>query len=159
MADAARWSYYISAFSMRDMTEGIDISKITWPFLKRNMPPPLESEEEYNNVYIPQWNADDLVIRISPNNYHMQYEPNTQDWWIHDKTVTQRGMLGMEEAKGERKAKFRNKFEIATPWMAGMTEEEIENVNAEFRRWINGKEEVPTERASNPVQDAEAVET
>lgn len=159
MADTARWSYYISTFSLRDMTEGIDIAKIRWPFLKRNLAPLLDTEEDYSRVYEPQWNADNLVIRISPNNYHMQYDPNTQDWWVHDKTVRRRGMLGMDEAKEDRKARFRNQFVVAPTWMAEKTEEQIENVNADFRRWVNGGEGVSTEGATNAVQDAAPVET
>ena len=60
---------------MRDLTEGIDLAKMSGPFLKRNMPPVLDIEEEYNRVYTPYWSVDNLVIRISPKNYHMQYEP------------------------------------------------------------------------------------
>lgn len=125
---------------MRDLTEGIDLAKLAWPFLKRNMPPLLETEEEYSRVYTPQWNADNLVIRINANNYHMQYEPNTQDFWVHDKVVRQRGMERMEEAKEQRKTRFRRKFGAdSTAWTRGMTQEETDKVNEDPQGWFKAK--------------------
>ncbi len=153
MAETARWSYYISTFAMRDLTEGIDLSKVRWPFLKRNMPPPLDTEEEYNRVYTPQWNADNLVIRISPNNYHMQYDPNTQDWWVHDRIVRERGMTGMEEARQERKTRFRGKFGDHPSWMDALPVEDIARIEEDFRSWVKGDETVSVDEDDNKAQE------
>ena len=125
---------------MRDLTEGIDLSLLNWPFLKRNLPPMLETEEEYNRVYTPQWNADNLVLRISPNNYHMQYDPLTQDWWVHDDAVRRRGAVGLQEASEERTAKFRENFgqPAKQKWAEGLSEEDVGKIDREFKEWING---------------------
>lgn len=77
----ARWSYYVSAYAMRDPTEGVPFSRMRMPFLKRNLPPKLEQDEEYDRFYRPLVYHDGLVIRICANSYHILYEPNSNDWW------------------------------------------------------------------------------
>ena len=136
MAANARWSYYISSYAMRDLTEGLDLGKTDWPFLRRNMPPMLDSEEEYTRVYTPQWNEDGLVIRISANNYHIQYDPKTQDWWVHNAAVERRGLVGRKAMQDARKQKFSEKFELSNGWMVGKSVEAVDKVNRGFRRWI-----------------------
>lgn len=123
---------------MRDMTEGIDVSRLNWPFLKRNLPPMLPTEEEYNRVYTPQWNTDELVIRISPNNYHLLYEPLSEDWWVHDEVVRKRGLAAMDEATQERNARFHEKFGTNSKWMAEMASDEVEKMQSAFEQWIKG---------------------
>jgi paired amphipathic helix protein Sin3a len=158
MADEARWSYYISSYTMRDLTEGIDLGRLNWPFLKRNMPPMLETEQEYNRVYTPQWNADELVIRISPNNYHLQYEPLTQEWWVHDAKVRRRGLSAMQEAVEERRRNFSEKFgPNGKMWMADLGDAEAEKINRDFHEWVKGEREGEPEVASETNEDADAV--
>ena len=155
MAAEARWSYYISTYTMRDLTEGIDLGKLNWPFLKRNMPPMLETEQEYNRVYTPQWNADELVIRISPYNYHLQNEPLTQEWWVHDAKVRKRGLSGMEEAVEERRGKFQAKFgRTGHKWMADLADEEVDKLNRDFHQWVKGETEM---KESEPRRESEQV--
>lgn len=144
---------------MRDLTEGIDLAKLAWPFLKRNMPPLLETEEEYSRVYTPQWNADNLVIRINANNYHIQYEPNTQDFWVHDKVVRERGMGKMDEAKEQRQTRFRRRFgSESTVWTGEMTKEEVDKANENFAGWVKG-DGVSAEPDPHPASDATMVES
>ena len=144
---------------MRDLTEGIDLAKLHWPFLKRNLPPLLETEEEYSRVYIPQSNSDNLVIRINANNYHLQYEPNTQDFWVHDKVVRRRGMERMEEAKEQRKTRIRRKFGAdSTAWMQGMTKEEADQANEDFKGWFIDQA-ASAEQEPNPAPDAAVMES
>ena len=160
MAESARWSYYISTFAMRDLTEGIDLAKMSWPFLKRNMPPVLDTEEEYNRVYTPYWNVDNLVIRISPNNYHMQYDPHTLDWWVHAKAVRQRGMPCMQEAKQDRKIKFRQKFGDDPSWMHGLLAEDAARMKDDFFHWVKPVKkstEVSADEDANKIQDVVVV--
>lgn len=157
MAAEARWSYYISTYTMRDLTEGIDLGKLNWPFLKRNLPPTLETEQEYNRVYTPQWNADELVIRISPNNYHLQYEPLTQEWWVHDARVRRRGLTAMEEAVEERRESFQEKFgRTGSKWLADLGEGEAEKLNRDFSQWVKGETEGKEVEASDTNEMADA---
>lgn len=145
---------------MRDLTEGIDLSKIDWPFLKRNMPPMLKSEEEYNSLYTPQENKDHLTIRISPNNYHIQYDPFTEDYFLHGLVVQNRGLAAAQgKVKQKRKSLFREKFSMNTDWMTGLTKDEVEKINADFCSWIKGDTATNLRRSSITVgQDGEGVD-
>lgn len=141
---------------MRDLTEGIDLSKIDWPFLKRNMPPMLRSEEEYNRLYTPQENKDHLTIRISPNNYHIQYDPFTEDYFLHAPIVQKRGLAAAQgTAKQKRETVFREKFSMNIKWMAGLAKDEVDSINSDFSQWIKGdaasKSHKPNSKATQDI--------
>lgn len=127
MRAEARWSYYIASYVMRDWTEGVPHS-IRWPFLRRNVPKDLETEEEYAQAYLPQWNEDALSIRIAANNYHLLYDPGTTDWWVHDDKVRQRGLKGAQGLKKERNTMFKKKFVEHPAWMMGMDKNAVDEV-------------------------------
>ncbi|KAJ5124882.1 Histone deacetylase interacting [Penicillium bovifimosum] len=57
------WSYYVTAYSMRDLPEGLD------------------EEEEYDRYYSTLQHHDGLKIRICANNYTLLYQPDTHDWF------------------------------------------------------------------------------
>ena len=152
----SKWSYYVSTYIMRDRTEGVPLSSIHWPFLKRNLPPALETEEDYNRIFTPQWNEDGLSIRISPSNYHITYDEGSKDWWVHDKQVRRRGLRGMEELREERRGRFQEKFVMNVQWMAGMSKDEVDRKNEEFRRWVkDGPEAVVEDQKSAEVKGQE----
>lgn len=134
---------------LRDLTEGIELGKLNWPFLKRNMPPMLKTEEEYNRVYTPQTNVDNLTLRISPNNYHIQYDPQTEDWWIHAKDVQSRGLAAIDEVKAERRTKFVENFDTNPQWMAEKSKEDVDKINRDFSQWLNG-DSIPKRRKMTP---------
>lgn len=140
-----RWSYYISTYSMRDQTEGVRLSDIQLPFLKRNMPPMLADEEEYNNTYgIPQWNYDGLVIMIqppahppnSPRAYKLLYEEDTSDWWVHNNSVRKRGLGAYGEVVKERKEKFNAMFGAKGTFIEAKSGSDLDKENEGFQRWI-----------------------
>ena len=131
---------------MRDQTEGVKLSDIQLPFLKRNMPPMLADEEEYNNTYgIPQWNQDGLVITIqppahppnSPRAYKLLYEEYTSDWWVHNSSVRQRGLGAYEEVVKERKERFNDLFgQRGSLIQKDKSGTELEKETDAFERWI-----------------------
>lgn len=130
---------------MRDQTEGVKLSDIQLPFLKRNMPPMLADEEEYNNTYgIPQWNQDGLVITIqppahppnSPRAYKLLYEEYTSDWWVHNDSVRKRGLQAYGEVFKERKEKFTAMFGEKGTLMREKSGSEVEKENEDFKRWM-----------------------
>ncbi|PGH33584.1 paired amphipathic helix protein Sin3a [[Emmonsia] crescens] len=135
----ARWSYYVSAFTMRDPTEGVPFSQMRMPFLKRNLPGKMDSDEEYNLYYKPLVNHDGLVIRICANSYHILYEPGTEDWWYRrpnpeeDLAEAARERAAVRE---KRKERFREKFVNNPSWTHGLTNEEIDQANQRFRSWV-----------------------
>lgn len=139
LADTARWSYYVSAFSMWDQTEGIDLRKLNYPLLHRNLPSQMDTDEEYTSAYSPAFHADGLVIRISPNNYHLLYDPATSDWFLHGAKQQKKGLTGYDEIKRNRKEGLKalvNDKEKNT-WLRDATEAQAETTITEFGRWIN----------------------
>ena len=128
----ARWSYYISSYVMRDWTEGVTHA-IRWPFLRRNMPRDLVTEEQYGQTYLPQWNEDGLIVRICANNYHLLYDAGTSDWWVHDAKVRRKGLSGEDQIRKERRRQFEDKFVEHANWISGLSAAEIEEANSRFR--------------------------
>ena len=130
---------------MRDQTEGVKLSDIQLPFLKRNMPPMLADEEEYNNTYgIPQWNQDGLVITIqppahppnSPRAYKLLYEEYTSDWWVHNDSVRKRGLGVYGEVMKERKDKFGAMFGEKGTFIMEKSGPNLDKETEDFKRWI-----------------------
>ena len=148
MSAETRWSYYISSYVMRDWTEGVP-HNIQWPFLRRNLPSKLDTEEEYNAAYMPQSNEDGLVIRIRPGDYRILYDPGTSDGFVHGAKVTRRGFKGATEVKEDRKNKFQERFEKNSVWMEGMAKAEVDKINADFKSWIGGSYEIEAEGDAN----------
>ena len=149
LAAHARWSYYVSSFSMLDRTEGVPPERIQFPFLRRNLPAKMETEEEYNEAFSPSFNEDGLVIRISPNSYHILYDPGTADWWIHSIKQQKRGLSGQAALKEKRKKGLDSLINSSerNVWMIGKTEEEVSQQNSDIRTWlVDGPEDVRRER-------------
>jgi len=132
MSTEAKWSYYVASFVTRDPTEGVPLS---WPFLKRNLPPQLD-EAEYNRVFTPQWSAENLTVRICLGSYRVLFDPGTEDWWVHGDRVRAKGREGVEVAREERKGAFEEKFVMNNGWMRGLSKDEVDRKKEEYRRWI-----------------------
>lgn len=123
---------------MRDATEGVMIKDTRLPFFKRNLPPMLADDEDYANAYgSPQWNEDGLIIRVIPGNYHIQYDPDTYEWWVHNNHVRKRGLGAYDEASTERKANFQRMFGENGTLMTRKEGAKLDEANEEFRQWIN----------------------
>lgn len=159
LAAHARWSYYVSSFSMLDRTEGVPPDKLQFPFLRRNLPSQLSSEDDYSDRYNPLCNEDGLVIRIAPNNYHMLYDPGTMDWLIHGRKQQKRGLKAYTEVKESRLAGLKCLTDDRTKseWMRGKSDEAIQETLADFAAWIaDGPPDVRAEKkaAAPPVSTA-----
>lgn len=145
LSQEARWSYYVSAYTMRDPTEGVPFSQMRMPFLKRNLPPKMEQNEEYNRYYRPLVSHDGLVIRICANSYHILYEPGSFDWWWRPAAPTEHETAeekAREEAavKERRRDRFMEKFVNNPSWAHGLSKDEVDESNQRFRSWIKGSE-------------------
>lgn len=143
LSQEARWSYYVSAYTMRDPTEGVPFSQMRMPFLKRNLPGKLEQEEEYNRYYRPLVHQDGLIIRICANSYHILYEPSSYDWWWRP-TLPSDESSAEEVAKEEgavkerRRDRFTEKFVNNPSWAHGLSKDQVDESNQRFRSWIKG---------------------
>ena len=97
-----------------------------------------DDPSDMKDFSVPMYNEDGLVIRISPNNYHILYDPYTSDWWIQSTNFRKRGLTAYEEIKHQRRRGLKSLFENKekNEWMKGMDEEEIEKAKGKFERWI-----------------------
>lgn len=166
LSQEARWSYYVSAYTMRDPTEGVPFSQMRMPFLKRNLPAKLEQEEEYNRFYRPLVHLDGLIIRICANSYHILYEPGSFDWWWRPIAASdESGDEAAKEAaavKERRRDRFTEKFVNNPSWAQGLSKDQVDESNQRFRSWMKGTEtesgttapEAPTsEKQEDPTKD------
>ncbi|OJJ31206.1 hypothetical protein ASPWEDRAFT_686593 [Aspergillus wentii DTO 134E9] len=144
LSQEARWSYYVSAYTMRDPTEGVPFSQMRMPFLKRNLPGKLDQEEEYNRYYRPLVHQDGLIIRICANSYHILYEPGSLDWWWRPTGPPEESAdeAAKEEAavKERRRDRFTEKFVNNPSWAHGLSKDQVDESNQRFRSWIKGTE-------------------
>ena len=147
------WSYYVTAYVMRDWTEGVP-HDIRWPYLRRNLPRAPESEEEFNRNYLPFMGEEGLEIRISPSNYRIIYENGTADWWVQDRKVRSRGLKGLPAANDERKSKFEEKFVKNAKWMANTSLDEVDKKKAEFNKLAQTEVEMEDAGATSATATA-----
>ncbi|KAL2870089.1 transcriptional regulator SIN3 [Aspergillus lucknowensis] len=167
LSQEARWSYYVSAYTMRDPTEGVPFSQMRMPLLKRNLPGNLEQEEEYNRYYRPLVHQDGLIIRICANSYHILYEPGSYDWWWRPALPIEASAeeTAKDEAavKERRRDRFTEKFVNNPSWAHGLSKDQVDESNQRFRSWIKGAESereasAPAGPASDKQSNKEDVE-
>ena len=157
----ARWSYYVSAYAMRDPTEGIPFSRMRIPFLKRNLPPKLEQEEEYDRFYRPLAYHDGLVIRICANSYHILYEPNTSDWWWREEVpaAEESARENADTVKQRRRDRFEDKFVKNPSWMAQLDKEKVDGAIRGFHKLVGAEDKTrPVENKEEQKRDNEDTE-
>lgn len=147
-----RWSYYVTAFSMRDPTEGVKFSDMRMPFLKRSLPPKLDEDEAYDRYYRRIQHHDGLIVRICANNYTILYQPPTHDWFwrssapMHEKDADANAIRAkQDEAAKEavavhekRHDRFVEKFVNNPSWARGLSKNQVDESNERFRAWIDG---------------------
>lgn len=123
---------------MLDTTEGIQLNKLRWPFLKRNMASLVGDDEDSTSAHVsPQWNEDNLVVNIAQGNYHINYEPGSYEWWVHAVAFRKSGLGAYEELSKERKRKFESLFGEKGSFISDKEGAKLDEENQEFRRWIN----------------------
>ncbi|KAI9741094.1 MAG: Transcriptional regulatory protein sin3 [Cirrosporium novae-zelandiae] len=134
----AKWSYYVSTYTMREPTEGVPLNKIRRPMLKRSFPAPGLEDEDYGN-YLPLWSSDGLTICVGVNKYKLFYKANTHDWFVQ--SMKTRGRIGkgtMEQISEKRANRFKEKFVMNNPWMKDLRKEDVDKRNEGFGNWIKG---------------------
>lgn len=163
LSQEARWSYYVSAYTMRDPTEGVSFSQMRMPFLKRNLPAKLEQDEEYNRYYRRLVHHDGLNIRICANSYHILYEPGSYDWWWRPTATSQEeseeNVKELATIKERRHDRFREKFINNPGWAHGLSKDEVDASNQKFRAWVkdpNAPEDVDMDAGSTTVATGDA---
>lgn len=144
LSQEARWSYYVSAYTMRDPTEGVPFSQMRMPFLKRSLPAKLDQEDEYNRYYRPLEHHDGLIIRICANSYHILYEPGSFEWsWRPTGPSEENAEEAAKEdaaVKERRRDRFTEKFVNNPAWVHGLSKDQVDESNQRFRSWVKGSE-------------------
>lgn len=145
LSQEARWSYYVSTYTMRDPTEGVPFSQMRLPFMKRSLPAKLDQEDEYNRYYRPLVHQDGLIIRICANSYHLLYEPGSSEWSWRPTGPSEEDAeeAAKDEAavKERRRDRFTEKFVNNPVWAHGLSKDQVDESNQRFRSWINGTSE------------------
>ena len=149
MPPDVNWSYYVTAYGMRDWTEGVPRAGVRWPFLRRSLPRDVTGGGGGDNSandedalaaaarrYPPMLSDEGLTIRIAPNNYRLLWERHTADAWVNDARVRARGTRGADGARAERKARFESRFVEKPKWAEGLSREESDKVTADFRESV-----------------------
>ena len=142
LSEEARWSYYVSAYTMRDPTEGVPFSQMHIPFLKRNLPSKLEKKDQYKRYYRRLVHHDGLIIRICAKSYHILYEPGSNEWWWRPtappEEVAEETTKEEAAVKERRRDRFMEKFVNNPTWAHGLSKDQVDESNQRFRSWIQG---------------------
>ncbi|KAI9835740.1 MAG: hypothetical protein M1819_001918 [Sarea resinae] len=139
MTEKLRWSYYITSFQMIDPTEGVPLNRLRMPILKRNLPSKDESDEEAAKRLLPSKHVEDLIVRICMKTYKMLYEPHSEEWWYHTRKASSSvdsSTALAERIKEKRSSRFEDKFVMNNAWMKGLSKDEVDQKNDEFRKWV-----------------------
>ena len=138
MEAGKQWAVYTATFAMLDKTESVDIKRMHWPFLRKNLPPNSLSEGDFDQAYLPFWSDEKLICRIDPESYRLTFrDPETTDRFVHHPEVQRRGLNGIEEKQRERKQLMSEKFGLNNKWIKEMDKSGVEQINEDFRKWIN----------------------
>ena len=78
-------------------------------------------------------------MRIAVGCYKAFFVAGTMDFWC--RSAQQQAFANVSEAdaqrvKEKRNRKFEEKFVMNNLWMKGMSKDEVERKNEEFRRWV-----------------------
>ncbi len=117
LSDDARWQYYIASYVMSEPTEGVDLSRMTSPFLKRNVARQKENvAEAYKKVYGSLQHMDDHTAHIGPEKYQMK---------IKGTFVQERRTAEVIRDNKRANANFDERFVKHPAWLREESEEDI----------------------------------
>lgn len=129
LTDEARWQYYIASYTMTDATEGVDQSKLHWPYLRRDVAPQnAHIETAYQEVYGNLVHVDDQTAFVSPDSYKLLLQG--------DYGFVREAAMGEAYESGniEESEKFREKFVRNTAWMRDQRAEDVEGRKAAWEK-------------------------
>ncbi|KAJ5698661.1 hypothetical protein N7462_000666 [Penicillium macrosclerotiorum] len=154
LSSEARWSYYVTAFSMRDPTEGVQFSEMRMPFLKRNLPGKLDEDEEYDRFYRPP--SHDWFWRSSAPLPDNDADPETIQAREEERTKEKAAV------REKRHDRFVEKFVNNPSWARGLSKDKVDESNQRFRSWLNGtlekEKSTPAEEKEDPTAKEDSVQ-
>ncbi|KAI9812481.1 MAG: Transcriptional regulatory protein sin3 [Pycnora praestabilis] len=135
----AEWSYYISSYTMVEPTEGVPLSRVHDPFLRRNLPDKESGDANDTDGYkslLPNTNSENLVIRVCVHSYKMLYEPHTEEWWLQDHAFDEQVAADAENIKKTRNTRFEQKFISDNIWMKELGAADVARKNEQYHKWV-----------------------
>lgn len=146
LSEEARWQYYVASYTMTDATEGVDLSRMAFPFLRRNITEPhADVDKAYDEVYGQLHHSDHQTVSISPDNYKIRLDhdwqfwrpvPGTTDVQLRNGTTRRKVMKEYTYGKIEENEAFREKFVRNTAWMKDQPAEDVERRKAAWERGV-----------------------
>ena len=131
MSDEARWNYYLSSYAMTYATEGVDQSRMQYPFIRRSMPAPNANvETAYEEVYGSLYHQDGQTASISPDTYKIRMEGELAFY----RFVTSKKKY--TPGKIEENERFLEKFVRNVAWMKDQRAEHVERRKAVWEHGV-----------------------
>ena len=131
LSDEARWNYYLSSYAMTYATEGVDQSRMQYPFQRRSMPAQNTNvEAAYEEVYGSLHHQDDQTASISPDTYKLRMEGE----WVFHRFVTRK--KNYTPGKVVENEKFLEKFVRNVAWMKDQRAEDVEKRKAIWEQGV-----------------------
>lgn len=166
-----KWRFYIASYTSIDSTDGVDLSKVSSPFLARSMRNlPAESrpagqaipEEDAQRAAVEERalevkNEERLEIRIAVNHYKAFFQSNSHETWHASMRDRQRGKEGCVAAQTvfeQREEDVTEKFEMNNAGMKNLSKEDVERKNADFGK-LTGKAEDEEPKVKTSNEDVE----
>lgn len=176
-----RWRSYIATFQTVDPTDGVDQSKISLPFLYRNMrtvgvdpkshsyppSPPAGGDSETASAtserltsrIIHTKNEENLVLRVAVNTYKCIFQKQTQEAWAEPFAEREGGREGVEQAYDDaqhREEVMRESYVMNNEGMKGLSRDDVDKQNGNFAKICAGEEVGASESAAPAAEAAEA---
>ena len=147
---------------MVDRTEGVDPQRLRYPLLHRNLPTHMDTDDDYADAYLAEAHDEGLSIRISQNNYHMQYDSYTTDWFLQSIKQQKKGLGAYDEIKQARKEGLLalEKDKAKNVWLRDTAEGEVEKKTRELAEMVRGAPiDVRSEPATAPAAKVDEDQT
>ncbi|GAB0133239.1 hypothetical protein EsDP_00001651 [Epichloe bromicola] len=136
-----RWQYYISSFIRVEPTEGIPRSKLQKVVLTRNLPSG-DADSDSDEIPKPLSYSENLTTSICLKSSKMIWAPGTSEYFIYDKSPKtqeerERRDKFTKALSARRESKLLETMVYKPCWAKGMSQEEIQEQNKNFRKWMD----------------------
>lgn len=136
-----RWQYYISSFIRVEPTEGIPRSRLQKVVLTRNLPSG-DADSDDGSIPKPRSYEENLTVNICLRSSKMIWEPDTSEYFVYDQGTKSRDQQERRERftkalSNHRELELTKKFVHNPAWAKGMSPEEVQEQNSNFRKWMD----------------------
>jgi paired amphipathic helix protein Sin3a len=121
------WQYYVASYTMSEPTEGVDLNRLLYPFLRRNV----RSQDAKLQTTVAEFYSnlrhfDNQTAFISPDTYKLFLSNDYIFWQTKVKPNNKYDLdSNVEERKFIENEPFREKFVRNTAWMKDQDPEAV----------------------------------